>query len=57
MKRSRKSNKFPFGKEDFKYFIDYKYSERIRPLCIVFPQMIAYKRNFDENRRIDLIDI
>ena len=34
------SNKFPFGKKDFKYFIGYK----IRPLCIFFPEMIICKR-------------
>ena len=28
------SNKLPFGKQDFKYFICYKGSEKIRPLCI-----------------------
>ena len=39
-------------KKDFKYFIDYKVSEKIRPLCIFCPQMITYKRNFDENRHI-----
>ena len=46
------SNNFPFGKQDFKYFIGYKYSEKIILLCIFCPQMIKHKRNFDENRRI-----
>ena len=46
------SNKFPFGKQNFKYYIGYRDSERIRYLCIFRPQMIIYKRNFDENRRI-----
>ena len=32
------SNKFPFGKKDFKYFIRYKDNKEIRPLCIFFPQ-------------------
>ena len=45
-------NKLPFGKQDFKYFIGYKDSEKIRTLCTFCPQMIIYKRNFDENRRI-----
>ena len=26
------SNKFPFGKQDFKYFIGYKDNKEIRPL-------------------------
>ena len=45
-------NKIPFGKQDFKCFIGYKYSLKIRPLCIFRLQMIIYKRYFDENRRI-----
>ena len=45
-------NKLPFGKQDIKYFIGYKDSEKIRTLCAFCPQMIIYKRNFDENRRI-----
>ena len=32
------SNKFPFGKKDFKYFIRYKDNKEIRPLSIFFPQ-------------------
>ena len=43
------SNKFPFGKQDFKYFIGYKNSVKIGPFCIFFRQMIIYKTNFDEN--------
>ena len=39
-------------KKDFKYFIGYKDSEKIRPLCIFCPQMIVYKRNFVENKHI-----
>ena len=46
------SNKLRFGKQDFKYFIGYKESEKIRALCMFYPQIIIYKRNFDENRRI-----
>ena len=43
-------NKLSFGKQDFKYFIGYKDSEKIRPLCIFCPQMIIHKINFDKNR-------
>ena len=46
------SNKLSFGKQDFKYFIGYKDSEKNRPLCIFRPQMNMYKRDFDENRQI-----
>ena len=49
------SNKFSSGKQDFEYFIGYKDSKKIRPLCIFWPQMILYKRNFDENRHIHFI--
>ena len=37
------SDKFPFGEQDFKYFIRCKDSEEIRPLCIFCPQMIYIK--------------
>ena len=43
---------FPFNKQNFKYFIGYKDSEKIRTLDIFFIQMIIYKRNFDENRHL-----
>ena len=43
--------KLPLSKQDFKYFICYKDSEKIRPLCTFCPQII-YKINFDENRHI-----
>ena len=46
------SNKLPFSKQDFKYFIGYKVSEKIRPLCICHSQMIIYKINFDENKHV-----
>ena len=46
------SNKLSFGNQDFKYFIGYKDSEKITPLCIFRPQMIMYKNFFDENRQI-----
>ena len=37
-------NKFPFGKQDFKYFIGYKDNKEIRPSFIFFPKMSIYKR-------------
>ena len=40
------SNKIPFGKQDFKYFIGYKDSKKIKPLCIHRPRMSMYKRDF-----------
>ena len=44
------SNMLTFGKQDFKYFIGYKHSEKIKPLCILHSQMIIYRRDLDENR-------
>ena len=49
------SNKLPFGKQDLKYFIGYIVSVKNRPLCIFRPQIVIYKRNFDENRRISFL--
>ena len=44
------SNKFPFGKQDFKYFIGYKDNKEIRALCIFFPEMSIYKRYSDKTK-------
>ena len=39
------NNKFPLGKQDFKYFIGYKDNKefRFRPLWIFFSEMSIYK--------------
>ena len=36
------SNTFHFDKQDFKYFIGYKDSEKNRPLCILRSQKTIY---------------
>ena len=41
-------NKFSFGKQDFRYFIGHKDHKNVRPLCIFFPKMGAYRIDFDE---------
>ena len=41
------SNKFPFSKQDFKFFIGYKDNKEIRPLCIFFSEINIYKRYSD----------
>ena len=46
------SNKLLLGKQDFKYFIGYKDSQKNKPLCTFHTQMIICKRNFDGNKRI-----
>ena len=42
------SNKFPFGKQDFRYFIGYKGNKKIKPFCIFFPVANAYRIDLDE---------
>ena len=42
------SNKFPFGKQHFKYFIGYTDNKNIKPLCIFFPETNAYRTELDE---------
>ena len=44
------SNKFPFGKQDFKHFIGCKDNKEIRPLCIFLPEMSIYKRYSDKTK-------
>ena len=44
------SNKFPFGKQDFRYFIGYEDNKEIRPLCIFFPEMSIYKSYSDKTK-------
>ena len=39
------SNKFTFGKQDFKYFLGYKDNKEVRTLCIFFLEMSIYKKN------------
>ena len=44
------SDKFTFGKQDFKYFFGYKDNNEIKPLCIFFPEMSTYKRYSDKTK-------
>ena len=44
------SNKLPFGKQDFNYFIGYKDNKNITPLCKLFPEISIYKRYFDKTK-------
>ena len=47
------SNKFPFGKNGFRYFIGYKnYYEKVMSFCILFPKMTGYRKHFDETKCI-----
>ena len=42
------SNKILSGRQDFKYSIGYKDNKKIKPLCILFPEMNAYRIDLDE---------
>ena len=48
------SNKVSFGKKSFKHLIGYKDTE-IRFLCIFFPKMSAYRRDFDETKYVSFL--
>ena len=49
------SNKVPFGKKGFKYFIGYKDAKKIRPLCIFLPKMSSYRKDFDETKYMSFL--
>ena len=40
------SHKVSFGENGFKYFIGYKDSTKVRPLCVMLPKISAYRRDF-----------
>ena len=42
------SNKIFFGKKGLRYFVGYKDSKKIIPLCIFLPKMTAYRKDFDQ---------
>ena len=42
------SDKVSLGKKVAKHFIGYKDGKKVRPLCILLPNIGAYRRNFDE---------
>ena len=41
------SDKFNHSDDGFKYFIGYKESEIVKPLCITLPQIIGYIKYFE----------
>ena len=44
------SNKYSFSKNGFKYFIGCQNGKQVRPLCIMFPKLSTYRRDFDETK-------
>ena len=49
------SNKFPFAKKEFKYFIDYKDSEKNKLLSIFRPKINIHKNFFKKNERMHFL--
>ena len=45
------SNKVPFGKKDFKYFIDYKDDKKQIFICNT-SELNVYRRDFDEAKYV-----
>ena len=41
------SDRFKHSEEGFKYFIGYQENERVKPLCIILPQMNGYTKYFE----------
>ena len=41
------SDKFKHSDDSFKYFIDYKEGEIVKPLCNILPQMTGYIKYFE----------
>ena len=44
------SNKVPFVKRRFKYFIGYKYAKTMKHLHLFLRKITAYKKDFDETK-------
>ena len=42
------SDKFTCVEKGFKYFMDYKYDEQTRLICILLPKMIRYLNDYNE---------
>ena len=43
------SDKFKHSDDCFQYFISYKESEIVKPLCIILPQMTVYIKYFENS--------
>ena len=41
------SDQFNYNENGFKYFIDYRKGEIVKPLCIILPQMSGYIKYFE----------
>ena len=49
------SSKDSFSKKGFKYFIGYKDSKNVRPLCVMIPKISGQRKDFDEARYMSFL--
>ena len=49
------SNRVPFGRKGFKYFIGYKNGKKVTHLCIMLQKMNAYRKDFDETKYMSFL--
>ena len=49
------SNKVPFRKKCFIYFIGYKDGKNVRPLYVILSKMSAYRKDFDETKYMSFL--
>ena len=49
------SNKISFDKKRFRYFIGYKNTKKIQPLCIFLPKMSAFRKDFNEAKYMSFL--
>ena len=51
VKTDQISDKFKHSDDGFKYFIGYKETEIVKPLCIILPQMNGYIKHFENGSK------
>ena len=44
------SGRVSYGKKGFKYLIGYQDDDKIKPLCIMLPELTEYVKCFDETK-------
>ena len=44
------SDKFKHSDDGFKYFIDYKEDDIVKPLCIILPRVSGYRKCFENGQ-------
>ena len=49
------SNRVPFGKNGLEYFIDYEDVKKVKVLCVMLPNMSAYRRYFEGTKYMSFL--